>query len=144
MHHKHFHSALEHGKIVEAIRAAELRTSGEIRVFVAKRPTEDPVRAAQAEFHRLGLDATQEHNGVLIYVAPRSQTFAIIGDRGIHEKCGQNFWGQVAEVMRSHFMAGRYTDGIVHGVQEAGVILQQHFPRRSDDINELPDEVAEG
>ena len=144
MQTKQFYAALEHGRITEAIRAAELRTSGEIRVFVAKRPTEDAIRAAQAEFHRLRMDATQERNGVLIYVAPRSQTYAIIGDQGIHEKCGQSFWGQVAEAMRSHFVAGRYTEGIVHGIHEAGGILQQHFPRRRDDINELPNEVVEG
>lgn len=144
MQTKVFYNALEHSRITEAIREAELRTSGEIRVFVAKRPSEDPVRAAQAEFRKLGMHATQERNAVLIYVAPRSQTFAIIGDQGIHEKCGQSFWGQVAEAMRSHFLAGRYTDGIVHGIAEAGTLLGQHFPRRPDDKNELPDDVVEG
>lgn len=144
MQAKEFFNTLEHPRITEAIQQAELRTSGEIRVFVARRPTEDPVRAAQAEFHRLGMDSTQEHNGVLIYVAPRSQTFAIIGDQGIHEKCGQSFWGQVAEAMRSHFVAGRHTEGIVHGIHEAGSLLAQHFPRRPDDRNELSDEVVEG
>ena len=141
---KPFYNALEHQRITEAIRAAELKTSGEIRVFIAKRPSDDPVRAAQAEFLKLKMDATREHNAVLIYVAPKSQTFAIIGDKGVHEKCGQSFWIQVAQAMQSHFTAGRHTDGIIHGIQEAGALLGQHFPRQADDKNELSDEVVEG
>ncbi len=144
MQTKVFYDALEHARISDAIRHAELRTSGEIRVFVAKRHSEDPVRAAQAEFRKLRMHVTRDRNAVLIYVAPRSQTFAIIGDQGVHEKCGQSFWGEVAQAMRSHFVAGRYTDGIVHGVAEAGALLSQHFPRHPDDRNELPDDVAEG
>lgn len=144
MQTKQFLNALEHTQIAEAIGEAELRTSGEIRVFVAKAATEDPVRAAQAEFHRLKMDATAEHNGVLIYIAPKSQTFAIIGDKGIHEKCGQPFWGQVAEAMRMDLAAGRYTDAIVYGIHEAATRLSEYFPRRPDDRNELPNEVVEG
>ena len=143
MHPKDFYKQLEHPRITEPIRAAELKTSGEIRVFIAKRPTDDPVRAAQAEFLKLKMDATKEHNAVLIYVAPKSHTFAIIGDKGVHEKCGQSFWGQVARAMQSHFAAGRHTDAIVHGIHEAGTLLGQHFPRQPDDKNELPDEVVE-
>lgn len=140
---KHFYNSLDHARITQAIQAAEGRTSGEIRVFLARHPSDDPIRAAQAEFLRLRMDATRERNAVLIYVAPRSQTFAIIGDKGVHERCGQSFWGEVAEAMRLHLSAGRHTDAIVHGIQETGTLLSQHFPRRPDDQNELPDEVVE-
>ncbi len=140
---KHFFNSLDHARITEAIKAAELCTSGEIRVFVARRPSHDPVRAAQAEFLKLRMDATKERNAVLVYVAPKSQTFAIIGDKGVHEKCGQDFWSQVAQAMRSHFTAGHHTDAIVHGIQEAGALLSEHFPRQSDDKNELSDEVID-
>ena len=106
---------------------------------------DDPQKAAAAQFEKLGMTRTAERNGVLIYVAPRSQKFAIIGDSGIHQSCGQSFWREVAAAMEADFRTGRFTDGIVKGVARAGEALGTHFPRRDGvcDINELKDEVTE-
>ena len=91
-----FIQQLEHKKIVAAIREAEKKTSGEIRVFVSRKKITDAVGSAQAEFNRLGMTKTERRNGVLIFVAPASQKFAVIGDTGVHEKCGQAFWEALA------------------------------------------------
>ena len=32
---------------------------------------------------------TRERNAVLIFVAPRAHKFAVVGDKAIHEKCGE-------------------------------------------------------
>jgi uncharacterized membrane protein len=129
-------------EIAAAIRDAELRTSGEIRVFVSRHPVPEPVAAAEAEFARLGMTQTRERNGVLIFVAPKSQTFAVIGDSGIHEKCGESFWQELALAMAGEFRESRFTEGIRLGVQRAGELLGRHFPRRPDDRNELPDTIS--
>ena len=93
MRTKEFLSKLEHDRIVQAIREAESKTSGEIRVFVQRGKLEvDPVQVAQKKFRRLGMHNTLDRNGVLIFIAPRAQKFAVIGDRAIHEKCGEAFW----------------------------------------------------
>jgi uncharacterized membrane protein len=136
-----FIEQLQNEQIVNAIRAAEARTSGEIRVFISRKETSDPLTAAQQEFTRLGMTKTAERNGVLIFVAPRSQQFAILGDKGIHERCGENFWREVAEQMAAHFRKSEFTEGMVSAIQKAGSLLAEHFPRRSDDKNELPDAV---
>ncbi len=86
---------------------------------------------------------TRERNAVLIFVAPRAQKFAVIGDRGVHEKCGEPFWQALTQAMRAHFQAQNFTDAIVHAIREAGSLLAQHFPRRPDDRNELPNAVEE-
>ncbi|EJS90218.1 hypothetical protein AAUPMC_08377, partial [Pasteurella multocida subsp. multocida str. Anand1_cattle] len=39
-------------------------------------------------FDELGMQATEAHNGVLIYVAFRAHQCAIIGDQGIHQYVG--------------------------------------------------------
>ena len=137
-----FLNQLRHDEIVGAIRAAELGTSGEIRVFVSRKEIEDALIAAQCEFERLGMRKTQHRNGVLIFVAPRTRKFAVIGDAGVHGHCGNDFWRQVADEMSARFREGGFTDGIVHGVRKAGELLARHFPRERDDRNELPDEVA--
>lgn len=142
MQTKEFLHQLDHEKIKAAIRAAELQTSGEIRVFVSRKTIEDAVAAAQSEFVRLGMAKTAERNGVLIYVAPKSQSFAIIGDEAIHQKCGQGFWTELAKIMTLDFRQSDFTGGIVKTIGRAGDLLAKHFPRRSDDRNELSDDVA--
>ena len=136
-----FIDQLQNDKIVAAIGAAEAKTSGEIRVFISRKEITDPVATAQAEFTRLGMTKTAERNGVLIFVAPRSQKFAIIGDEGIHQHCGEKFWLEVAEQMTTHFKKSEFTAGIVHAIEKAGTLLAEHFPHRDDDKNELPDAV---
>lgn len=137
-----FLNQLRHDDIVAAIRKAEQKTSGEIRVFISRHEPDDPVAAAQAEFLRLGMDKTKEKNGVLIFVAPRARKFAIIGDAGVHSRCGDEFWTQVAAEMTGHFKKAEFTQGILHAIHKAGELLAQHFPRHPGDQNQLPDDIA--
>lgn len=144
MRTKDFVEKLEHERIVRAIAAAELKTSGEIRVFVQRGEVYDPVAAARKQFERLGMTATRDRNGVLIFVAPRSQKFAVIGDEGIHRRCGNEFWQDLVEAMRSHFKAANFTDAVICAIDKTGELLSEHFPRQRDDRNELPNRVEEG
>ena len=141
MRTKDFVEKLEHERIVRAIAAAELKTSGEIRVFVQRGEVDDPVAAARKQFERLGMTATRERNGVLIFVAPRSQNFAIIGDLAVHEKCGAAFWESVTDEMAGHFQKSQFTEAILAGIRQAGDLLAQHFPRSGSDKNELSNEI---
>jgi uncharacterized membrane protein len=134
---------IDHAEVVAAIAAAELKTSGEIRVVISRRKIVEPVAEAQKQFERLGMTATSHRNGVLILLAPRSRTFAVIGDTAIHEKCGNVFWTELAAAMTVHFKRGDFTAGLVHGIDRAGALLAEHFPRTPDDRNELPDEIEE-
>jgi uncharacterized membrane protein len=143
MHHRTFVRQLAHPSIHAAIQAAEQKTSGEIRVLISHRPAADPVAAAQAAFLRLGMQQTKHRNAVLLFVAPRSRTFAVVGDEAVHAKCGDAFWRELAAAMTGYFKRGEYTEGLVHGISRAGELLAAHFPRQRDDRNELPDEVIE-
>jgi uncharacterized membrane protein len=144
MNPQSFLNRLDHDRVVAAIREAEDRSRGEIRVHVARKAVEDPQRAAAALFEKLGMAVTADRNGVLLFVAPATQRFAVVGDKGIHEKCGEGFWKDVAAAMEEDFRQGRFTDGIVKGVAKAGDALAAHFPRTGGaDVNELPDEVSE-
>lgn len=146
MQSKAFLNALDHERIVQAIRQAEACSRAEVRVHVSDEAVDDAHKAAAAQFEKLGMTATAERNGVLIYVAPRSQKFAIVGDTGIHQSCGQAFWQDVAAAMEADFRAGRFTDGIVKGLARTAEVLGTYFPRREGvcDINELKDDVTEG
>ena len=141
MKHRDFINQLRHDDIVAAIRAAEKKTSGEIRVFISHKKIADPVAAAQAEFMRLGMTKTHHRNGVLIFVAPPARKFAVIGDEGVHQKCGDEFWRALAEEMTGHFKNSEFSAGILHGIRKAGELLAAHFPPGPGDGNELPDRV---
>jgi uncharacterized membrane protein len=142
---KAFLNALDHDRIVKAIGQAEACSRAEVRVHVTNQAVDDAHQAAAAQFAALRMTATAERNGVLIYVAPHSQKFAIIGDAGIHQACGPSFWQEVAAAMEADFRAGRFTDGIVKGLARTAEALGTHFPRREGvcDVNELKDEVTE-
>lgn len=142
MKHREFLNQLNHDEIVAAIRAAEQKTSGEIRVFVSHKKPKDAVAAARKVFVKLGMTRTRERNGVLIFVAPRARQLAVLGDEGVHKRCGEEFWRGMAEEMSGHFKSSKFTQGIVHAVQKAGALLAEHFPHRPGDRNELPDRVA--
>jgi uncharacterized membrane protein len=145
MRTKEFLSKLDHDRIIEAIRGAESKTSGEIRVYIQRGKFEtDPVRLAQKKFQRLGMYKTRERNAVLIFVAPRAHKFAVVGDQAIHEKCGEQFWQHVVDGMRVHFQNEKFSHALTEAVNEVGRVLATHFPRTSANANELPDEIIEG
>ena len=130
MHPKHFSKHVRHDEIIAAIRAAEQKTSGEIRISISPKHIDDPGTAAQIEFMRLGMNESRERNGVLIFVAPRAHKFAVIGDEAVHAKCGDEFWRKLVDAMSGYFRKSEFTPGIIHGVQKAGDLLAEHFPRR--------------
>ena len=139
---KEFLAHVEDARVLAVIEAAELKSSGEIRVFVSNEVIEDVMGAAQEQFNKLGMANTKNRNGVLLFFAPKTQRFAVIGDQGIHEKCGQTFWDDIRALMSERLKAGHYTDAVVAAVQRIGELLAKHFPRDPGDINELPNQVA--
>jgi uncharacterized membrane protein len=137
-----FLTQLQHDAIVKAIGEAEAATSGEIRLFVSRKEPEDAVAAAQKAFEHLGMHKTKERNGVLLFIAPRARKFAIIGDKAVHERCGDAFWTEVAQEISTHFRRGDFTDGVLHGIRRAGKLLAEHFPRHAGDKNQLSNDIA--
>ncbi len=137
-------SVEEEERIVRAIRRAESRTSGEIRVHVESRCPGEPLAVARSWFSRLGMHRTAEHNGVLFYFAARHRKFAVVGGEGIHAHVGEAFWHSLRNRMAERFRAGDLVGGLEEAILAVGDELSVAFPRREDDENELPDEISHG
>jgi uncharacterized membrane protein len=136
---------IDKDRIKQAIQKAETRTSGEIRVSVSPPFWGNVRKAAEKAFERLGMTATKERNGVLFFVVPARRKFVVLGDSGIHEKVGQEFWHDVVRTVSEKFQQGDFTGGLVAGIEAAGEDLAKHFPYRAgSDTNELPDDVDYG
>jgi len=134
---------IDKDRIKQAIQKAERRTSGEIRVSLSPPFWGDVWKAAERAFERLGMTATRDRNAVLFFVVPARHRFVVLGDCGISEKVGLEFWYGIADVLAERFKLGDLTGGLVAGIEAAGEGLARFFPYRKGDTNELPDEVDE-
>lgn len=139
---KKFHN-IDLKLLEKTIAEAEKHTSGEIRVHIESRCPGDVLQRAIYWFNKLGMQKTKERNGVLIYLAFKDHKFAIIGDEGIYNKTGQNFWDETKQQMLEFFKKGELTQGLMAGIKSAGEKLKTFFPYDpGSDINELSDEIS--
>ena len=141
---RNFFSTEEKDDIKQAILNAELNTSGEIRVHIENKQQGNVLERAALIFKQLHMHKTEQHNGVLFYLAIQNRTFAIIGDSGVDTVVPDNFWESAKSLMINHFRDGRFTQGLVEGIEEAGIQLKKHFPYQAEDVNELSDEISFG
>ena len=143
---KEFFSAEEKEQLIEAIRKAEQRTSGEVRLFVeSKCRFVDPMDRAKEIFLKLGMDKTKDRNATLVYVAVKDKQAAVLGDIGIHEKVGQQYWEDEVRKMLLHFRQEHLAEGLCQCISDIGEALHHYFPyERETDKNELPDEIIFG
>ncbi|MBN2399268.1 MAG: TPM domain-containing protein [Candidatus Aminicenantes bacterium] len=136
---------IDDDRVKAAIVEAERQTSGEIRVSVSRFFWGNVRHAAEKAFQRLGMNATRDRNGILFFIVPSRRAFAIIGDEGIHQKVGQEFWNKLVTTMSQDFVAGKFTEGLISGIIESGRLLGVHFPFEGEmDFNELPDDIDYG
>lgn len=131
-------------QITNAIRVAEMNTSGEIRVHIEKFCKADVLDRAAYLFEKLEMHKTQLRNGVLFYLAVEDQQFAILGDVGINQKVPEDFWESTKELVLSKFKNGNLTEGLTSGILMAGEQLKAHFPYLKNDVNELSNEISFG
>ncbi|MBI4247730.1 MAG: TPM domain-containing protein [Candidatus Rokubacteria bacterium] len=132
--------------VTAAIHHAEAGTSGEIRVHLERRfprgAAPDPLARAREVFLALGMQRTVRRSGVLIYLAVDDRKLAILGDQGVHARVGDAYWERLRDLMVARLRAGRALDAVLEAVGEVGRVLGEHFPRRPDDTDELPDRLS--
>ncbi|MCE3295775.1 MAG: hypothetical protein K0R65_1489 [Crocinitomicaceae bacterium] len=142
MNAKDFFTEAQQQEVIAAISAAELNTSGEIRLHLVDSCAGDPKEEAIAVFEKLGMTATELRNGVLIFLAVQDKKFAIIGDKGINEAVPADFWDSIRDEILSNFKQGDYLRGLRQGISHVGEKLKAHFPFSDEDKNELSNDIS--
>lgn len=137
-------SSDEKQAVAIAIKNAELNTSGEVRVHIEAKCKEDVLDHAAFVFEKLEMHKTESRNGILFYLSLDDHKFAVIGDVGIHQKVGDEFWDTIKNEMIPLFKDDKMVDGLTMGIEKAGIELKKYFPYQSDDKNELDDEISFG
>lgn len=143
---KEFFTDEEKQSIIDAVRNAEQRTSGEVRVFVESRCRYvNAIDRAVEIFENLQMQKTELRNATLVYVAVKDRQLAVFGDEGIHQKVGNEYWANEVMKMIHAFNRDNIAEGISRCVLNIGEALATHFPYdKSTDKNELPDDIVFG
>ena len=132
--------------IEAAIRECEKTHAGEIRFAVESelhlfallrgQPARD--RAVQV-FSHLRVWDTEHNNGVLIYLLLADHDVEIVADRGVHAHVGAEGWEKICRDMETSFRAGKFEEGVLHGIRAVGAHLTRHYPAQGKGRNELED-----
>ena len=100
------------------------------------------IRAHQL-FHDLGLPATAERTGVMLFVALAEHYVEIIADVGLAETVEDATWRAVVE----DFVAATRRDALrpafIAAIDACCGVLARHHPARPGDRDELPNRVVE-
>jgi putative membrane protein len=95
---------------------------------------------AEQSFIEQGVTETRDRSGVLLFLSEAERRVELLADRGIHERVGTEEWQMLVNEVVKAIREGRAGAGIASAVDAIGARLAQHFPPRSDDLNELADE----
>jgi len=135
--------------IEEAIEESEKGHRAEIRVAIevaldfremlGARSTRE---RALAVFTELGVWDTAERNGVLIYVLLAERDVEIVADCGFDGRVSNGEWQRVCTLIEREFAAGRWRDGVLHGIEAATVLVAREFPAEGPNRNEQQDRPA--
>ena len=100
-------------------------------------------RRAIAIFQAAAAGRTTGRTGILIYLSLAERRAEIIADEAILKVTDDHIWGEAMTELITNVRAGRVGDGIAAAVERVGVVLSEHFPRSSADLNEIPDKLIE-
>lgn len=110
--------------------------------FTSLRRREYAVRErALRTFYEKGLYKTAGNTGVLFFISILERKVRVLADKGIHEKITQTRLNGLAKIVSEGIRNGNAADALVEAIRKAGELLEEHFPMRADDVNELSDGV---
>ena len=100
-------------------------------------------RAAVQQFLAKGIHQTEARTGVLIFASAADRHAEIVADEGIYKKVNEEVWAEALEALGQGMKRGRPAAGFIEAVALCGQVLAEHFPPKSDNPNELPDEIVQ-
>lgn len=114
------------------------------RWLVTRRAMQQAVsQKAKALFLEQGVANTIDRTGVLIVISMFERRVEILADAGIHQRVPEGFWNEEVKTLVSFIHRGQFTDGLCQIISDIGGKLTEQFPRRADDVNELPNAAVE-
>ncbi|HEY3167522.1 MAG TPA: TPM domain-containing protein, partial [Candidatus Binatia bacterium] len=113
------------------------------RLVASKNRIADAVHTlALASFTEHGLHYTRDHTGILILVSLLERRVEVLADRGINAKVEAGIWQEIVKILTDGLKSNHACDAYCKAIERCGEILAAHFPRQSDDKDELPNRLV--
>jgi putative membrane protein len=100
-------------------------------------------RRAIALFRAAAERRTVGRTAVLIYLSLAEHRAEIVADEAVAKVTTPECWGDAMAELIGEIREGRPGNGLALAVEEVGEVLTRHFPKTSDDVNEIPDKLIE-
>jgi len=102
------------------------------------------VRSRAISLFKVGTESkTLGRTGVLLYLSMKEHRAEIVADEAIASKVAPEVWGDAMVALLDQVKAGNPGAGVAAAVAQMGVVLAKHFPKGSENPNELPDRLIE-
>lgn len=102
------------------------------------------VRSRAISLFKVGTESkTLGRTGVLLYLSMKEHRAEIVADEAIASKVAPEVWGDAMVALLDQVKAGNPGAGVAAAVTQMGVVLAEHFPKGSENPNELPDRLIE-
>jgi putative membrane protein len=100
-------------------------------------------RIALEQFFLQNLHHTRDRTGILIFVSVAENYVEIIADKGINDVVPKDTWEKIVAGFVAAVKKEQYTEGFISAINQCGRVLQEHFPSRRDNPDELPNRLVE-
>ncbi len=102
------------------------------------------VRSRAISLFKVGTESkTVGRTGVLLYLSMKEHRAEIVADAAIASKVAPEIWGDAMVALLDQVKAGNLGAGVAAAVTQMGIVLAEHFPRGSENPNELPDRLIQ-
>jgi len=97
-------------------------------------------RALRA-FYENELYRTRDRTGILIFVSLLERRVQVLADTGINARVPPGTWDEVVRIILEGIRLRDLSQGLCNAITRCGEILAREFPRKSDDTDELGDQL---
>lgn len=98
---------------------------------------------ALVSFVEQGLHETRDKTGILILISLFEHRVQVLADSGINAKVPEHTWDEIVTTIISGLKAGDACNATCQAVERCGELLEEHFPKKHDDTDELPNLIID-
>lgn len=98
---------------------------------------------AVISFMEQGLHHTRDETGILILISLFERRVHVLADRGINDVVPADTWDGVVRTVTDGLRSGDTCNALCKAIERCGQLLEEHFPVKTDDTDELPNMIIE-
>ncbi|MBI2608828.1 MAG: TPM domain-containing protein [Deltaproteobacteria bacterium] len=113
------------------------------RWFLTRNEVDQEVlQRAMQGFLDNNLHATEQRNGVLIFVSLLEHRVHILADKGVNDVVPPGTWDEIVMNLINHIRKNEVQEGFCKAIEACGEILKKHFPKTKENQNELSNKLV--